>query len=67
MRYNPPVQRPKSDALKWFGETIRDTHDHVGIVTEAWIDGNMVRLRVKSETGYNWFTDSEHATIVRND
>jgi hypothetical protein len=66
MRYNPPLQRTTEEIQSWVGRTVRDTHERVGTVTLAWREpNNVVGLRVEMFDGYEWMTDSEHATIVR--
>jgi hypothetical protein len=70
MRYNPPPSKAENEARAqaYVGRTVKDTKGRWGVVQSAWVTtgSRVVTMSVSlANTEDVFFTDSEHATIVR--
>ena len=68
----PSIQRyTQVDARKYIGRVVKTTHGTHGMVVTAWVqrdDHRIIKLMVRdSLQKHSFYTDNEHATIVRGE
>ncbi len=62
------VHRQFRDPQSFMGKTVRTTRNVTGVVIDAWLlDGKLVVMQIEETNGLKWYTDHEHATIVRDE
>lgn len=59
------IPREPSPAAAYYGRNIRTTGNREGTVEHAYMFKGIVHMYVITENGETFYTDNEHATIVK--